>query len=547
MKKFILAAVLAAAALPVFAQQSFFISQGQTIRNRDIADGYCLEYSQKTISNDNIAGLLNNIEGVVRVIYTDAGRSPEYLRLQDLVNDKQVYFNAFDSYRYLQFFFAEDSGIEALVTGEDGIGFIRNRISADDEKLARENKNKIIVMEEQGLLHHAIQVLIWRTLFPVDRTAEGVRTIDFKTTSDTAMQVRTRFGGGATVDYGRDGRKFMRLDGILNSTDDFSPEITELVSHFHNDHISHAALENLLNEKGFARLFAPYAEREDSRNETFGLLLDIIAGNPDYNSKLENRLLEITGGETPLTPARIGSMGDFYYSAFVYDGDIRLDVFKYKNPKNPNTDGAVYQITHKNVGFLLFGDFDDPAAIQNLLETSEENGKKRAELAERLSDLTKQLYQFGQQAMVVQEVLNLSPLLGIDESSPDSYEARVLRDVLRSRVEELNAMIRKLRSEIASLPTIQADIVKWPHHAHIFREAGSREALVKLNEVVAPRYFIYQVHSAQDLKDFKDYIEGFDFKDKFVNSGEQPVEFISMERLRTRLGSLFAARQREAS
>jgi hypothetical protein len=424
--------------LPAFflpAQQSFFISPGQTIRDGDIADGYCLEYTQKTISNDNISGLLNNIEGVVRVIYTNGTGAVK--NLQELVNNRLVYFNAFDSYRHLQFFFAEDSGIEAIIPGENGIDFIRKGISADEEKLVRENIKKILALEARKLLHHTIQQYIWRTRLTRDIQGEDIRTIDFQTTSDPAKQVHTRFGGNATVDSRRNERKFMRLDGILNQTEDFSREITELVSHFHNDHISHAALDNLLKEKDFDRLFAPLATLEASKNQAFNLLKE-ARDNPDYNSKLENQILEITGVGKPFAVTDLtGSIGDFYYAMFDYDADISVVIFKYKKPKdlnNPNTDGAIYQIIHNEVSFLLFGDFDDPEGIENLLDVSAENGRKQDELRELYSVLEKYEYEYESENA---ELFIFSVLPENDDGTEPDDETLNRLNWLRSRLAEL--------------------------------------------------------------------------------------------------------------
>jgi hypothetical protein len=553
-KKSMIFAVLLflAPALFLNAQQSFYVSSGRTIKNGGIADGYCLEQTQKTISNGNISGLLNNIEGMVRVIYTDG--TSVVKSLQNLVNDGQVYFNAFDSYRNLQFFFAKDSGIEALVTGEDGAAFIRKGISGDDEKLARENIKKIRALETQKLLHHTIQRYIWRTRLTTDIPAEGVRAIDFRTTSDPAGQVRTRFGGNATVDYRRNGQKFMRLDGILNQTVDFGPEITELVSHFHNDHINLASLETLLKEKDFDRLFAPYAYLDSSRNRIFELLEENRNGR-ELKFKQENRILEITDMEKPFAVTDLtGSIGDFYYAAFEYDADISVVIYKYKkpkDPKDPNTDGVIYQISHKDVSFLLFGDFDDPAGIKNLLEASAENERKQNEVDELKSVLRKREYEYEYESKNA-GVFAIGVLFASEGAKPDDETLNRLES-LKTRLEELEngiigleESIYELEDEIIPLPPLKADVVKWPHHAHLFEEKD-REVIIKLNEVVDPYYFIYQVHSAQDLKKFETFIKDFNFSKKFINSGVQPVEFISLEWIKAQFRGLFTGKPGKTS
>jgi hypothetical protein len=86
------------------------------------------------------------------------------------------------------------------------------------------------------------------------------------------------------------------------------------------------------------------------------------------------------------------------------------------------------------------------------------------------------------------------------------------------------------------LPTISADIVKWPHHAHVLE---SRDLIEKMNAVINPQYFIYQAHWTQEddpenpVK-FRAMIDGLDFKDKFINSAKYDVEIISLYFLRVR-------------
>jgi hypothetical protein len=398
-------------ALFLGAQQSFYISPGQTIGNGDIVRGYCLEFAEDMLSNDNITGLVHKITGMVRVVY--ASKAPENLKLQFLVSNGLVRFNAFNSYQYVQFFFTGDSGIREITVLGEGLGLFRDGITAAESALVRNSIKTILALEARNLAHSAIQEYIWKTLPPLDTDKNGVRTIDFQTTSAPARQVHTQFGGNATVDYRRNRRLFMRLDGVLNGTEEFSPDITELVSHFHNDHISYAALENLLDA---------FAENEKKRNEA-----------AEQNAVLER---------------------------YVYErGNV----------------SAARAYLHEN--------------------PLPEGGKGTA---------------------------------------PDNT-TRLLVSVLDNRLRELEGAIQGLEerisglaAEIIPLPALQADVVKWPHHAHIFTEAKSRDVIIKLNGVVKPRYIIYQAHGGQDLKKFEGFIKGFDFSGEFINSAVKPVRFISL-------------------
>jgi hypothetical protein len=80
--------------------------------------------------------------------------------------------------------------------------------------------------------------------------------------------------------------------------------------------------------------------------------------------------------------------------------------------------------------------------------------------------------------------------------------------------------------ELKSLPTLQADIVKWMHHAHV-PEEKERDFIIRLNAAINPHYFIYQPHHKQTLNDFKEFIELLEFKEKFINSEEIKINVIS--------------------
>ena len=152
------------------------------------------------------------------------------------------------------------------------------------------------------------------------------------------------------------------------------------------------------------------------------------------------------------------------------------------------------------------------------------------------------------------DYLQENPLPESGEGAGPDYKTQIMISVLKNRLLELENTMNSLKEKLAKdakeiifLPSLKADVVKWPHHAHIFREANSRDVIIKLNEVVDPRYFIYQVHSAQDLDGFKAYIKDFEFEGKFINSGEKPVKFISLEWLKTQFLNFFTGKQGKAS
>jgi SAM-dependent methyltransferase len=180
--------------------------------------------------------------------------------------------------------------------------------------------------------------------------------------------------------------------------------------------------------------------RKSSREKVFEMLAGTGAGEH------ENVLDLAPQGKSP-DRNYSQNIGDFYYSSFTIGEDISVEMVKYGKPRNINNDGLVFRVTHKNVSYLLFGDFDDPEGIDRLLD-------------------------------------------------------------------------------ILAIYEIKCDVIKWPHHAHKFRNSGKTDNIIrKMNEIIAPVFIIWERHFTQ--KGFAEYIERFDFKEKFLRSDETEIVIIS--------------------
>ena len=287
---------------------------------------------------------------------------------------------------------------------------------------------------------------------PLVSSENGTLTIDFQTTVNEDEKVKGAFTNSATVRYERGGRIFLRLDGLLGRNCELSEYITELITHYDSDHVSRSVVKRCLLEGSYGRIIAPYPLRAASRNRTFSLLAEkeALAG---AELKPENPVLDIVSNGEKAEPCFPLELGEFFYYYAITLDDISIEMFKYRKPRNSNTDGLIYRITHKNVSCLLLGDFDDPEGIENLLK------------------------------------------LG------DSVN-------------------------------LKTDIIKWPHHAHKFpNNEKTNEILRKMNEVIDPRYIIWQRHPTQ--KGFLEYIERFDFVDKFLSSDDTEIVVISFFRMET--------------
>jgi len=205
-------------------------------------------------------------------------------------------------------------------------------------------------------------------------------------------------------------------------------------------------------------------------------------------------------------------------------------MFKYQKPSDANTDGLIYQIIHKDVSYLIFGDFDDPSGIENLLDTSSANEKRYFEIKEERSKLEVEgIKIFGELEKLFQIRSSLKKNSGsiINEILINNLNTQM--EEKEKIIEELGEQIEEIDKKLDDLIYIKADVIKHPHHAHIFNDNPKTDSIIKkLNDVFDPSYFIWQRHHTQDPEQFKKYIERLKLLEKFLCSDELEINFFSL-------------------
>jgi hypothetical protein len=286
---------------------------------------------------------------------------------------------------------------------------------------------------------------------------------------------------------------FLRIDGLLSRSVELGDTITELLTHYHTDHINHAAAERCLREGKYSRFIAPYPLLAASMTRTFDILAE-SAGLTDVNIRPDNWILDFSPGGNP-PPLNITVIGEFNYSSFSPGRDITVEMFRHHRARDVNSDSLMYRVTHKNVSYMLFGDFDDPEGLEKIFAISGANEKRRVEIKEEKAELTIRL---------------------LTAQAAGS----------RTSAAEIQQRIQLLDKELSGLITLKADIIKWPHHAHKFPDDETGNGVIrKMNEVVDPYFIIWQRHHTQ--RGFTDYIKRFDFVDKFLSSDDTEIQIIS--------------------
>jgi hypothetical protein len=501
---------------------SFFISPGLTIENGAIVRGYCLEYGKDPLTAENIAEL-SRISGAVEIVYTD-GRKRE-AGFHDLVTNGTVTLNAYNLREHLGFLI-NDRTVARIITGGEGVSFLRQRMTDYENLLTRKNIQDIIALEKQpagsgassgNISHSAIQEHILRNrIFNITRTPERL-TVDFQTTENGNEKVFGAFNNSATVSYTRNRQIFLRADGLWSRNSELNGHIQELITHYHTDHVIQSTVTRIFRDNTFTRLIAPYPSRESSRNRIFSVIAEnagITAHDPQY----ENRIIDITPDRKP-SNLEIITIGLFNYSSYKADRDIAVEIYKYPRPREMNTDSLIFRKKKKNVSYLLFGDFDDPRGINALLDISVSNEKRSYQIKDELSDLTIQLLRASQRRE--QEI---------------TVNERIVNE---KTVNELQNKINALNGELSGLTILKADIMKWPHHAHKFPDTEeANEIIKKMNDVINPFYIIWQPHHTQ--KGFEDYIKRYQFINKFLSSDETEIVIVSDASLNLKAGHIVA-------
>jgi hypothetical protein len=339
-----------------------------------------------------------------------------------------------------------------------------------------------------------IQNAAWTNKVPSYTFNEAANTItvDFHT-SPEGQRLTGRYGSTAAVVFDHNTGEF-RFDGLQADTAARTKALFDFITHFHNDHIDYRTLERVLRDGLNSSVYFPLPMLDRSMRRRSFETMQSIVDTGAYEFDIQNYVCEmLPDGVTYNTPVINSFIGQFLYSQYRF-GDLTIDTYRHLNPRTENMDGLIYRIRYQNVSQLILGDFDDEKALAQLLQQSEENYVKRLEIVEELYILEEQLY----------------------GGSSDRHE------VIQKRNE--------LQEQLQLLSTITADIIKWPHHAHIFRNAALVE---QLHRVVNPHYIIYQSHHTQDDDEFETFIRQFNFRGKFINSGKHYVNIISLELLMT--------------
>jgi hypothetical protein len=324
----------------------------------------------------------------------------------------------------------------------------------------------------------------------------------------------------------------------LGNTGDINKHIIELITHYHSDHINHTIVKQALDEGNFNRIIGPYPDIDASRTEVFSTL-DEYRKNKEIDPRQANQILDVASNGNSLNLS-FTPIGDFIHSSFRVTEDITVEMFKYQNPSgsNLNTDGMIYQITHKNTKWLMFGDFDYIRGIENLIDASAANEKRRIEIREELSELQTQRLKILQTKVYFDfNKLNIEKMVQNPDADHTEIEERQemitfldgLITQLQERITVLESEIRILNEELRSLPVLKADIIKWPHHAHRFPESETADRVIrKLNDVVDPRYIIWQRYNNQSGEKFEDYIKRLNLSGKCHSSDDTEIIIISL-------------------
>jgi hypothetical protein len=531
------------------AQQSFFIEPGTEIRSGQITRGYCLEYTQLPLTTGNITKLTHMI-GNVTVLYTDGAVREQ--GFDELYRDNPPSITGFDSFQFIKLVF--DPSIEKITVGDSGI--ILARTDSDLEFITN-NAKTIIDARKTGASHTEAQSIAWQAEWePVPFLDEERNT----TMIDNRGRTGTPEGEETVTGFTDDASVTFRYpNGTYSNFDAVEPALTGggtvFITHNHSDHLSKGGLEQALAEGLQGALYVPMFLRVGSMKNSAFNTLTALADSGKYDFDIQNLMCQLLPqGVKGITHITNSSIGGFFYSQYTLDNGTKdpvgIEIFRYLNPGSTNTDGAVYRVSYKGITWLIPGDFDDEKALKELFEQSEENMKKQAEIQEEIFQLEGESYAIPGYEELIDKIERHDKLVNrLDELKrritlmgfPNSMaliRASLYANELVSLENELagspafkewdriGKRIAELENEYLRLPVVKAYYLKWPHHAHIFKDG---ELYGKIKSAVDPFYIILQPYPTQKkgLETLKETLKGHSLE--YLDSSEHPVEMWSFE------------------
>ncbi|MDR3355683.1 MAG: hypothetical protein LBO04_00635 [Spirochaetaceae bacterium] len=547
LKAAVLALLLLLPTLFLGAQQSFFVAPGTEIKNGQVVRGYCLEYTRPSLTNDNVGNLTRMI-GSVTVTYKDGTEVIQ--SFADLCRDKPPSFTGFNSYEFLKMDF--DPSIEKITV--DDAGIIMARADADDDFIMK-NVRTVMEARRAGMSHAAAQYLSW------EKEWKPIAFFDEKlnaTVLDNRPRTGTAAGEEAVTRTGSDASVLITYPGGKQSAfDTVAPAIngrgSVFITHGHGDHMSAAELDRVLKEGLQGALYVPMFLRGESMKNSAFNTLTAIADSGEYGFDIQNLLCQLQArGVKDMTHILNSTIGDFLYSQYVFDTEAKdkalIEIFRYLNPVDANTDGSIFRLTYKGIRLLIPGDFDNERALKGLIEASNKNMERRLEIREEIARLEEKKYSvLGYQELADKIerrdalVQGLYILEGINRVFPGSgslirrlsyvYELNSLGEELSGDPAfnewlETDKTIAALENEYERLPVLRSHYMKWPHHAHIFKDAGLYD---EIKSAVDPFYILLQPHQTQknNLDLLKETLKAHALE--YIDSSEHPVEMYSLK------------------
>jgi hypothetical protein len=361
-----------------------------------------------------------------------------------------------------------------------------------------------------------------------------------------------------------------RRDSFDTAESALTGEGSVFFTHVDSDHLSGRALEQAQREGLRGALYVPMFLRGQSMENSRFNTLTALADSGEYEFDIQNLMCSLLPQNVKgIEHITNGSIADFLYSLYLIDNGTEspaiLEVFRHLNPRNTNADGAIYRYTYKGISWLLPGDFDDERALTELLEASEENVKKRAAIGEEITRLNGEAYAIpGYEELMEKMTRQTEEIVGglsalaqrnnllnrlhsatgemvsvysgeliVNEILAEGifYELESLENELAANPayqqwSRINDRITELNRTYSMLPALRSHYLKWPHHAHIFKDG---ELYGKIKSAVNPFYTIFQPHPTQkdNLETFKALLKEHGLE--YLDSSEHPVEMQSFE------------------
>lgn len=474
--------------------QNFYIPSGAKITNENqIVSGYCLEHNKEIITNQNI-NQLTKTEGIVFVKEKKNKKEKKY-KFDVAISKKIIILQGLGSGQFIRCKLANN--IEYVRIGNEGVKLFRNTVGTEDYNKSNKNIEIICDFTTKNLPQHEIQDFIWKNYQPIVNVKDDCTEIDFQS-YEKGKELSTYYTNQSSIQH-KLGKTLFWIDGIMKKNEKYIKSNNDLSicfnTHNDSDHVEFDYFLDKIIKKEIQLVIFPNPNEDSSKYKIIKNKIEPTLQNNEYLLMRKNNITWASSINLSMPEIqKIGSIHHQYLPLVDPKTKIpmNLNIIRREiNDSSENHNAIIYRLTKGSVNQIYFGDFDDIDSLVEMAKISKENYRKRLELIKLKTE-------YDRKSFIDKDFKNIA-----------------------------NQNIQQIVIELNRLWTIRANVMKWFHHSHVFKDSDIPKVLEVLEEI-NPSYILYDRHYTQNPEKFLKFINKLGkFKNRFIDIEKKEVRTLS--------------------